>query len=117
MEYKLNINQYGDVVFILENFNKQKNAYYRMHLREGIEQIYREQTATDEEKRKINGLNNVQKAEAYGIEGNLCNYIIKMIKIPNAADKFSYRLMNIFEIVEQYHIKIIYNNNDDDLDS
>jgi 5'-3' exonuclease len=59
MEYKLNINKYGDVVFILENFNKHKNVFYRMHLRDGIEEIYKEQTATDEVKIKINGLNNI----------------------------------------------------------
>jgi hypothetical protein len=41
IEYKLNINQYSDIVFILENFNKQKNVYYRVHLRDGIEEIYK----------------------------------------------------------------------------
>jgi hypothetical protein len=30
-----------------------------MHLREDIEEIYKEQTATDEIKTKINGLNNI----------------------------------------------------------
>jgi hypothetical protein len=43
-----------------------------------------------------------------------------MIKIPNTDNKFSYNLMNIFEIAEEYHIKVAYNdnnnydNNDDD---
>jgi hypothetical protein len=49
----------NDIVSILENFNKKNNIYYKMLLREGEEQICREQTATDEEKKKINGLNNV----------------------------------------------------------
>jgi hypothetical protein len=41
MEYKLNINKYGDVVFILENFNKHKNVFYRMLLGDGIEKMYK----------------------------------------------------------------------------
>jgi hypothetical protein len=79
---------------------------------EGMEQIYREQTVTDEVKTEINGENNIYKAVPYGYEGSLCNYIIKMIKIPNTVNKFSYNFMDMFEIIEQYHIKIVYNNND-----
>jgi penicillin-binding protein-related factor A (putative recombinase) len=77
MEYKLNINQYGDVVLTLENFNKQKNVYYRMHLRDGIEEIYKEQTAIHEIKVKINGLDNICKAVPFGYDGRLSNYIVK----------------------------------------
>jgi hypothetical protein len=100
MEYKLNVNQYGDVVFILEIFNKRKNVYYRMHLRDGIEQIYKMQTVTDEIKTKINGVNNIYKAVPFGYDGILSNYIVKMIRIPNTDYKITYRFMDIFEIID-----------------
>jgi hypothetical protein len=115
MEYKLNINQYsnGDEVFILENFNKQKNVYYRMHLRDGIEEIYKDKTATNEIKTKINGLNNTYKVVPFGYDGRLSNYIVKIIRIPNTDNKLTYRFMEIFEIIDQYHMAVSYNDDND----
>jgi hypothetical protein len=57
---------------------------------EGMEQIYREQTVTDEVKTEINGQNNIYKAVRYGYDGSLYHYIVKMIKIPNSINKLSY---------------------------
>jgi hypothetical protein len=91
-----------------------------MHLRDGIEQIYKTQIATDEVKTKINGVNNIYKAVPFGYDSKLSNYIVKMIKIPNTDNKVTYRFMDIFEIIDQHRITVSYNddndnnNNDDD---
>jgi hypothetical protein len=69
-------------------------------LREGIEEIYRGKTATDEIKIKINGLNNICKVVPFGYDGRLSNYIVKMIKIPKTDNKFTYSFMDIFEIID-----------------
>jgi hypothetical protein len=42
-----------------------------MHLREGMEQIYKEKTAADEVKTKINGLNNIYEAVPFGYDCSL----------------------------------------------
>jgi hypothetical protein len=59
------------------------NVFYRIHLRDGLEQIYKAQTVTDEIKTKINGVNNIYKVVPFGYDCSLSNYIVKMIKIPN----------------------------------
>jgi hypothetical protein len=65
LEYQLEINTEGDVESVVEEFGGKKNVYYRMHLLQAMEQIYI-QTATDEMKRQVNGVNNVYKAVPYG---------------------------------------------------
>jgi hypothetical protein len=40
LRFKYNINDYGDVTFILEKFKKRENMLYKMHLTEGLEDIY-----------------------------------------------------------------------------
>jgi hypothetical protein len=74
------------------------------------------QTASDEVKTKINGLNNIYKAVPFGYEGRLSNYIVKMIKIPNTDNKFTYSFMDLFEIIDQYHIAVSYNDDNDNND-
>jgi hypothetical protein len=111
LEYQLEINAEGDVEFVVEEFNKRKNVYYKMHLLQAMEQIYI-QTASDEMKRQVNGVNNVYKAVPYGYDGKLCNYIVKMIRIPNTENKYTYRFMDIIRIIVQYGITV-----GDELDS
>jgi hypothetical protein len=112
LQYNLEINTGGDVEFVVEEFGGRKNVYYRMHLLQAMEQIYI-QTATDEMKRQVNGLNNVYKTVPYGYDGKPCNYIVKMIRIPNTENKYPYRFMDIIGIIVQYGITV----GDEDVDS
>jgi hypothetical protein len=118
LQFQYNINKYNDVLFILEGYGKTKNVKYRMHLTEGTEEVFPRQTATDEEKIQINGPDIRYKAVRYGLDGIGCNYIIIEIKIPNTkAYSYSYRFMNIFEIINQYRVKPRESEDDEELDS
>jgi hypothetical protein len=64
-------------------------------------------------KRQVNGPNNVYKVVPYGYDGRLCNYIVKMIKIPNTEKKYTYSFMDIIGIIVQYGITV----GDEDLHS
>jgi hypothetical protein len=75
-----------------------------MRLTEGSEEIYKWQTVTDEMKVQVNGQNNIYEVVAYELEGSMCNYIVKKIKIPNTNNRFTYLFMNIFEIIDQYRV-------------
>jgi hypothetical protein len=77
---------------------------YKMYLTEGNEEVYTRQSVTDEEKERINRPNIRYKAVPYGVDGDICNYIVMMINIPNSDNKHSLRFMNIFEIIKQYHV-------------
>jgi hypothetical protein len=117
LHFEYDINDYGDVTFILNEFKKRYNVYYKMHLMEAYEEIYKRQTVTDKVKAQINGENNIYEAVPYGVEGNACNYIVKKIKIPNNSfTGFTYRFMNIFEIIDQYRVAPRQSGNDE-LDS
>jgi hypothetical protein len=117
LEFEYNINVYGVVPFILNEFKKRENVLYKMHLTEGLEDIYKPQTVTDEKKIQVNGLDNIYKAISYRLEGNVCNYIVKMIKVPNTNNRFTYRFMNIFEIIDQYRLTSRRSGGGDELDS
>jgi hypothetical protein len=117
LRFEYNINDYGDVAFILEEFENRKNVLYKMHLTEGGEEIYKRQTVTDEMKVQVNGENNIYEAVWFGVEGDLYNYIVKKIKIPNTNNRFTYRFMNIFEIIDQYRVAPRQSGGDDELDS
>jgi hypothetical protein len=116
LQFKYNINKYGDVLFIVEVFKGRKNVKYRMHLTEGNEQVYPRQTVTHEEKEEINGPNIKYRAVRYGFDGIDCNYIIMEIKIPNTNNGFTYSFMDIFEIIDQYRVRPRQSDNDE-LDS
>jgi hypothetical protein len=116
LHFEYNVNKYNDVLSILEGYGNRKNVKYRMHLTEGTEQIYSRQTVTDEENIKINCPDNAYRAVRYGLDGNGCNYIVMEIKIPN-TNGFTYRFMNIFEIIDQYRVKPRESEDDEELDS
>jgi hypothetical protein len=115
LHFDYNVNKYNDVLFILEGYGNGKNVKYRMHLTEGTEQIYPSQTVTDEEKIQTNGPDIKYRGVRYGLEGIDCNYIIMQIKIPN-TNKYTYRFMNIFEIINQYRVKPRESEDDEELD-
>jgi hypothetical protein len=117
LRFEYDINDYDDVAFILEEFKNRKNVLYKMHLTEGGEEIYKRQTVTDEKKVQVNGENNIYEAVWFGVEGDLCNYIVKKIKIPNTNNRFTYHFMNIFEIIDQYRVAPRQSGGDDELDS
>jgi hypothetical protein len=66
---------------------------------------------------QVNGQNNICKAVSYGLEGSICNYIVKMIKIPNTDKRFTYSFMNIFKIIDQYRVDPCSTADGDELDS
>jgi hypothetical protein len=117
LQFEYDINDYGDVTFILEEFKKRKNVLYKMHLTDGLEDIYKRQTVTEEMKMQVNGQNNIYKAVSYGLDSNVCNYTVKMIKIVNTNNRFMYRFMNIFEIIDQHRVSANPTADVDELDS
>jgi hypothetical protein len=116
LHFDYNVNKYNDVLFILEGDEKRKNVKYRIYLPEGTKEVYPRQTATDEEKIQINGPDIKYRAVRYGLDGNGCNYIIMQINIPN-SNSFTYRFMNILEIIDQYRVKPRESEDDEELDS